>query len=318
MRPLIAVALLLAPVPAIAQAQTTGDETRAALHQLQAEDARLQSLGWKLARANAPFCKAVQPSIGLLLADVQNFARPAAIRKALAIGGDISVAAVAAGSPAESSGLRSGDEVLAIGGKPTAQLPKVPANDYARLEGLHGAIETALAAGGSIAIETAPPRGTLTIAAQPVCRSRFELIDDAGHAGADGSRVRIGRAILGENAEEAQAAALVAHELAHNILSHRARLAVLGRTSGAIRDTEREADRLSVWLVANAGYDPQAAIRFMASWGRLHDKGLFRAPTHDGWRARAALMEAELAKLQAVMAGGAGLPLDWRPHFPAP
>lgn len=323
MRRLLAPALLLTALlsPLPARAQAAEDRMQVQLHRLQAEDARLQSLGWKLARANAPFCASVTPATGLLLADVRNFSRPDPVRRALGIAGDIAVEAVADGSPAQAAGLRAGDEVMAIGGAATSQLPQVPAGDYTRLEGLHAAIEAALAAGGSIAIEVAAPGAgsrSVTIAGQPACRSRFELLDDAGHAGADGSKVRIGRGILAENPGEGEAAGLVAHELAHNILGHRARLAALGRTSLAIRETEREADRLSVWLVANAGYDPQVAVSFMAGWGPRHDKGIFRAPTHDGWRDRVALMQAEAAKLQALLDRGAKLPLDWRPWFLAP
>lgn len=276
----------------------------------------MQSLGWKLAHANAPFCTDVQPAIGLLLGDVRNFARPDPVRRTLGLAGDIAVAAVAEGSPAQRAGLRAGDEVTAIDGALTSSLPAARARDFTRLTALHDALDAVLSAKGSVAIEVAAAGGrriTHTIFAAPVCRSRFELLDDANHAGADGRVVRIGRGILAENADEAQAAALVAHELAHNMLSHRARLAAQGRSNGNIRATEREADRLSVWLIANAGYDPEAAIRFMAAWGQRHDKGLLRRPDHDGWRDRLALMQVELAKIrQSAIA----LPIDWRAHFP--
>jgi len=314
-------ALLLAPLPAAAK----GADWQAAVSQLQAEDARLQSLGWKLARANAPFCAVQQASIGLLLTDMRNFTKPEPIRKALGLRGDIAVEAAAEGSPAQAAGLRAGDEVLGIDGALMAQLPKVRAGDTARLIGLHDAVDAALSAKGNVAITVATTTGatigagrdhiprSITIAALPVCRSRFELVDDANHAGADGKIVRIGRGILAENTGDAEAAALVAHELAHNILSHPARLAAAKRSIAAIRDTEREADRLSVWLIANAGYDPEAALRFMARWGARHDMGLLRHPDHDGWRDRAALMQAELAKVRGAIAAGASLPLDWRP-----
>ncbi len=318
-RHVIALALLLTPMTAGAKA-AQGD-WRIAISQLQAEDSRLQSLGWKLASANAPYCRSVQPAIGLLLGDVMNYAQPAPIRQALGLHGDISVGAVAAGSPADAAGLHAGDEVLAVAGQPMAQLHLALPRDFARLESLHTMIDAALSSKGSVDIEVVTSAGVprrLNIAAQPVCTSRFELIDDGNHAGADGGRVRIGRALLSEQAADAEAAALVAHELAHNILFHRARLAAAGRSNRNIRMTEREADRLAVWLIANAGYYPEAAIRFMIAWGKRHDPPILGAPDHDGWHARVALMQAELAAIRAALAGGAKLPLDWRGRFPSP
>ena len=266
MRCLFALACLLMPVTA----QAAEADWKTALTQLQREDARLQSIGWKLASANAPFCADVQPAIGLLLSDVRNFSNPDPVRRSLELSGDIAVEAAAESSPAQHAGLVAGAEVLSIDGAAMAGLPSVRAPDFTRLAGLHDALDSALASHGSVAIEIAAPDGrrvTHTIAAVPVCRSRFELVDASGHAGADGKVVRIGRGILAQNPDEAQAAALIAHELAHNILRHRVRLAAVGRSNGAIRATEREADRLSVWLLANAAYDPEAAIRFMSGWG---------------------------------------------------
>src|SRR3546814_10543788 len=63
-------------------------------------------------------------------------------------------------------------------------------------------------------------------------------------------------------------AAPIAHELAHNILRHRERLEAkgvnygllsgIGRNVGYFRQTELEADILSVSLLANANYDPRS------------------------------------------------------------
>ena len=56
-----------------------------------------------------------------------------------------------------------------------------------------------------------------------------------------------------------------------------------------MRRTEREADRLMPWLLANAGYDPAAAARFWRQWGKKHDAGLLmvrlrvRGVPSDSW-----------------------------------
>jgi len=147
----------------------------------------------------------------------------------------------------------------------------------------------------------------------PACPSRFELLDSGGRAAADGKRVVIGRKFSGFGLAEDELAAAVAHEFAHNLLAHRAWLKGAGRNSRNIRLTEREADRLMPWLLANAGYDPRAATRFFRKWGPFRDGWIFRAPTHDGWDERAAAVAAEVPKIAALTAAGGAA--DWRARF---
>lgn len=306
-------ALLAAPLQA-----GQGSDVAAALRDLQADDTRLQSIGWRLAHANAPYCADSPLLIGLQLLDARNFADPPAIRGALRIEGDIAVDAVAKDSPAERAGLRAGEEVLAIGDLAMASLPQVPPGDYARLAGLHDRIEQELARAGTVRLKLRGGDGAereIAVTGEPACRSRFEISTSGKRGLAEGSRVVINRDSLAENADDAQAATLVAHELAHNILRHRLRLDASGRSAAAVLATEREADRLAPWLVANAGYDPEGASRFAGIWLRGIDKGLFNAPTHDGWKARLALICGELALIGDAQARHPGGKLDWRPRF---
>lgn len=287
-----------------------------ALATLMAEDARLQSLGWGLARANAPFCADAPPGLGLQLLDAANFRDPPAIRAALGLSGDIAVGAVAAHSPAARAGLRAGEEVLAIDGEPMDALAKAAPGDPLRLASLHQRIEQTLAARGAITL-TLRDR-TVTLTGEPACASRFELALSGRRAVAEGSRVVIGRDALNANPFDAEAAVIVAHELAHNVLRHRVRLEAGGRLTAEVRRTEREADRLAVWLLANAGHDPQAALRLAEGWLRAGDKGLLRAPTHDGWQARRDLMAREVEAVAQARAAQPQGPLDWRARFGQP
>ncbi len=295
-------------MPGVATAQVAQSDPLAALMR---EDARLQALGYRLARANAPLCAAT-PVLGLLLLDAESFAAPARIRAALGLKGDIAVDAVADGSPAALAGLRAGDEVVAIAGAPIPPKAK-GAPDYARLRDLHDRIDTALGARGSVELVLADGR-TLTLNPVPACASRFELLTSGDRALADGARVLISRRALAQTPSEDAAAYLVAHELAHNVLRHKARLSRLGRTVGAIRDTEREADLLALWLMANAGYDPAAAAPFLRVVGPKGLLALIQEPTHDRFETRARKVEAELAVLRATLPGPDGL-RDWRGRF---
>ena len=68
------------------------------------------------------------------------------------------------------------------------------------------------------------------------------------------------------------------------------------------RQTELQADLLSVYLLANAGYPPRAAIDFWNRFGPSKAGGIFRSRSHPHWRDRVATLEAEIAKLETVSA----------------
>ncbi len=290
-------------------------EDRAALVELQREDLRLQTIGWTLSTANAPFCDAA-PAIGLLLQDMASFDAPGRMRAAAGIGGDIAVQAVVPGSPAAHAGLAANDEIVSIGGHAMADLPAARPGTWQRLTGLNDLLEHALDRDGSVAIAWRGADGaahSAAIAGIPACRSRFELLDGGGKAVADGQRVLIGREFAGTDYSDELFAAAVAHELAHNLLHHRKWLKGVGRKQKNIRLTEREADRLMPWLLANAGYDPAAAARFFERWGPRHGGWIFRARTHDGWDERTGFVRAELPQVQALVASEGAA--DWRQHF---
>lgn len=310
---LLAVALALGGQPALAGVA----EDRAALAQLQRDDARLQSIGWRLATGNARFCPDAAPAIGLLLQDMANYRSPERMRRAAGIEGDVAVQALAAGSPAAAAGLAPNDAILAIDGAAMAALPPAKPGDWRRLTGLHDRIDASLANDGQIRLEWR--RGAdgeaqaAAVVGVPTCPGRFELLDRGGKAAADGARVLIGREFAGVDYGEDEFAAAVAHEYAHNLLRHRDWHAEHGRKRKAVRLAEREADRLMPWLLANAGYDPAAAARFFERWGPRHGGWIFRARDHDGWDERRDFVNAELPQIRALLASEGVA--DWQRHF---
>ncbi|MEP7222326.1 MAG: hypothetical protein ABI673_06615 [Novosphingobium sp.] len=284
----------------------------AATHRLQADDGRMQDIAFRLVTANASFCAHQQPTAGLLLLDVRNFSQPDAVRAALNIAGDFAVEAVAAGSPANKTGLKVGEEVVVVADLALASLPAARSGDFARLAKVHDRIDDELARHGALTIGLAGRSDTLP--GVPACRSRFELLTDGDRAVADGARVLISREALARAASVDEAAFLLAHELAHNVLDHRARLDASGRSSAAVRQTEREADRLGLWLMANAGYNPAAAPAFMRRYGPKGLLALVQEPTHDRAPDRARMLEAELAVMASAPVDSAGH-RDWRARF---
>lgn len=318
--PLFRKAVIAVLAPWLAAA-TPVAETSRALAALQADDAHLHTIGWRLVTGNAPFCNDAVPAVGLLLQDMLNYDNPAPVRDAAGITGDIAVQATAAGSPAALADLRPNDEVLAINGDDMAALPAVPPGDYRRLKALHDRIDAALAQQGTVTLtisRAGQPVRDVTLSGVRACPGRFELKTAGRSAQADGDRVILGRGFAAtgkpsDRLEEAELAFVVAHELAHNLLRHRELLDRTGRGMDDIRRTEREADRLGVWLLAGAGYDPGAAGRLMRGWGRRNDPGLFRLPTHDGWDERADLIDAEVARVRAALAATGKA--DWSRQF---
>ena len=304
-----ALALAFTSGPALAVTPSLPPPT--ALQHLRALDARVQSVGWRLVRGNAPFCRQVAPGIGLLLQDLASYVDPEGVLAALKAYGQIAVQAVAEGSPADRARI-DGDFLEAVAGQSVAALPNVKPGDYARLAGLHDRIDAALASNGQV--ELVRYAKTLTIVGEPICVTRFEMLSSGSRAAADGRRVVIGRKLV-ETFPEDELAAALAHELAHNLLGHRARLDASGRAWSKVKRTEREADRLSVWLLANAGYEPEASLRFFARWGPMTDLGPLSSPDHDRWKTRVRKITAEIAAMRAAMAKDPGGAANWARDF---
>jgi hypothetical protein len=306
---------LLVTAPIAAQAPTI-DYTaeRAAIGRFQDADQRLQDIGWQLARGNAPFCPKVVPSIGLQLQDMASYGAPAIARRALRLERDFAVETAARGSPAAASGsFTRNREVVRLESFDPNTWPSEGAMDWRRLVLAHDHIEAMLTEHGGITISFADGEEARAEAVE-VCATRFELLGAGKTAVADGARVVIGIDFPAFAYAEPEFAGVVAHELAHNVLEHDAWLDRNGRSNKNVRRTEREADRLMPWLLANAGYDPAAAVAFWEQWGRKHDSALLSLRTkHDGWDERAAFVAAELPQITALMRREGKA--DWRVHF---
>lgn len=314
MRALVLAAMLAAPLAA-ADAPPAIDYTaeRAAIARYQDANQRLQDAGWRLARANAAFCPQVIPSIGLQVQDMASYGGPDIARAALGLTRDIAVNAAAAGSPAALSGAFARNrEIAALEGFDPNQWPATPPMAWERTTRAHDHIDAMLTEHGGITVAFADGTEARVVPVE-VCATRFDL-DAAGElAFANGKRVLFGMGSPAYGYDEPVFAALVAHELAHNLLGHDAWLDRNGRKSKHVRRTEREADRLVPWLLANAGHDPAAGADFMTRWGKEYDAGLKLRRTHDGWDERADMMAAEVPQVRALMAAEGKA--DWATHF---
>ncbi|MFV0623620.1 M48 family metalloprotease [Sphingomonas sp. ac-8] len=299
---LAALALVTAAAPASADEAT--------FEAIRKVDTALGRIGYRLASANAPLCDRLEPGLGLLLHTPTQYSkalREEAIRY-FRFDGPVGVEAVIPDAPAARAGIQANDTLLAIGPQRFASV------DSAAEANTAAAIKVAAQVAALPPAQTVELRGrrdgadfVRSVTPVPACRTRFEVaIGSQFTAKADGEMVQIGSRFFEEYPEELVAAA-VAHELSHNILNHRRRLEAqgveygmmsgFGRNVRYFRQTELEADILSVSLLANAGYDPNVAVRFWRRFGPSYAGGILRSRSHPAWQDRLATIEKAIADL---------------------
>lgn len=303
--------MFLRSLLALALAATPVDAERAMLAGLQAVDARVTGIGHRLAVAGMAHCMAdARPLPGFLIHTLDQYdpGLRAAARAQFGLDAAPVVLAVAPGSAAERAGLRAGDALVSVEGKPTLSEPARKAS-FARSAAIEALIEQGIAdgrldlllAGGKV-VSVAGDRG---------CPTRFQVVPGrALNASADGTYVQLSTGLVEFVRSDDELALVIAHELAHNILKHRDRLdaqgvsrglfRAFGKNPGRIRATESEADRLALRLMHAAGYDIAVAPGFWDRFGRETDAGIFSDRTHASRKERVAAAEAEIAAIRAA------------------
>lgn len=327
-RTAIPILAFLAAATAPAEPPPPPDVAMQALH---AQDQLVEAVGYRLATANADLCVGAKPNPGFVVQTLEQYDRPyrAAAAQALGLGEWPGVTAVAPDAPAEAAGLRVGDALTAVNDIALPRLIAQPAKgDFGRTEKAQRLLADKFAPGHAVlSIVRAGHALTVDVTALPACPGEFEVVtDNEMNSDADGAHVQISSRMVALTQSDADLAAVLAHELAHNVLRHRMRLDALhvsrgllgqfGRNASLIRQTESEADRLGIYLLARAGYSPAAAMDF---WHRLRASvRTWGDTTHPGWKERLAAMQAETDRIRASGSTGRAiqLPDDLRRLIP--
>ncbi len=260
---LVALSLFATPLP------TSGSTPREeAAHNpypaLRIMDQRVAEIGYRLTRENASWCIEKETKSGVTLANLQDY-------------------------PAKNRALARKAYDIDPGIKDWFVLTVVPGS-----------------AADKAKVRTGQSAENLKIPAfvqhPKFCWAKITVVArDDMYAATDGKNIQISAALIQQTRDDDELAALLAHELAHVVLEHPSALKSK-RSIARVKSTERDADRLSVWLMARAGYDPMAAVRFWTHYGPRRDKGIFNAPTHDNWKNRVARLTSEIAAMQTARA----------------
>lgn len=280
--------------------------------ELRSNDLRVATVMYRLTIANRRFCRDVlAPQPGFALHSLEQYgpADRAEAARSFRLGSHVGVMAVVANSPAARAGLRADDQLISVNGReltPYDTESAVPTN--AAVETAHRSLSAEMEKGEvTLLVTRADGDHSVRFTAEQGCPSSIELEpDNVVNASADGLRVMISAGLLERCATDDELAFVIAHELAHNLLHHAARLAREGIShngllpasqpgTAAMRETEEEADHLGVSLSIAAAYDLRGAVSFLNGL-QMGDSWARSSSTHPAPERRLALLAAAIAE----------------------
>jgi hypothetical protein len=271
--------------PTESESKIRPTETSSTLSLLVARQERVYRVAAPLMVKNAPLCRAqARPLLGFTAKN--RYSYPAelapAVESVLKLDERLRVMQVLEGSGAMRSGIRSGDILLSIQEQP------LPIGAKAEIEAarlIAPLLKNATDISASVLRKGQPVK--LTIPLTTACAFSMEI----GHASqvnayADGRRIMVTRGMLDFLSNDEELAVILAREIAHNVLQHSASLQMTATTArvidallplqpdpaalsgrGGIRPLpaklDQDADRLAMYLLARASYDPAASERTM-------------------------------------------------------
>jgi hypothetical protein len=271
---------------------------------LRQQDETLARVGYRLATSAAPLCEGRGRAAGFVVERASLY--PKGSRGGAGVGALPTVTVVVPGSPAAAAGLKVGDEIAAIGGEAVAAEDPSAPMAYEPTAAVRARLDTALG-GGPVQLTVASParRRVVTLAGAPSCTAEFSVRPGSKiNSYSDGTILQITSGVMASARTDAELAAVVAHELAHNILRHPQRLKAIGRPRAAVRRTEVAAERLSVYLLALAGYSLDEGFALRDRLARKTDWGVLGDGTHPGRKETMALLAGERARIESLRALG--------------
>ena len=293
---------------------------------LLASQDRVYRVAAPLITKNAPLCKSSsRPILGFTAKNKYSYPPELArtVESALKLGDTLQVMQVLEGSGAMRAGLRRGDQLQSLQEQPVprgAQAENEAARVVAPLLKNATEIQVGLLRNGKPI--------TLQVPLTQACAFAIE-IGQAAHvnAYADGRRIMLTQGILDFLNSDDELAALLAREIAHNVQRHAVTMKMAATMSGIIDmllplspdlrsfagsaglrafddKLDQEADRIALYLLARAGYAPEAAQRALQKLAQAYPVSVPNGYTalHPWTDERAALMRSTLAEIRQKQA----------------
>ena len=306
--------LLAAAVVPVSSTYAASDPQAATT--LRAEDLRIARIAYHIAIGARGLCVDPYPVTGLLLHHLAEY-DPAARRIQIAryaLDRGPGVLATVEDSPAARSGLAAGDVLLSVNGKafpdPRTMTVRQRRGSWRKdIDASEALLENALRAGPArLLVLRDHVERDVELNARPGCAARVRLARSSqANAFSDGVHVVVTTRILDFVRSDDELAVVIGHELAHNLLGHKAQLeaqgvsggllAGIGKNASRIRATEEAADRFGLRLAWTGGYDVRAATAFWQRFYARFGSGLRIFATHPGMRTRESLVNETISEL---------------------
>ena len=325
----------------------TESHQAAALDRLREHEARVTVMGYRLAVANAELCAKRGGAPGFTLFQTTQLPRElrGAARQRFAVSDIVSVWVVVPDSPAAKAGLKPGDGVVAINGQrirgadqPTRR--NTWGTSSGEVERLQDRVDRAADRGPMQLLVRGADNVDRTVTFTPEAACDYEVLlapmDDV-NAGADGEDVLVTTGMARYADRDEELALVLGHEMAHNAMRHKERLAAstrLARVGGILASVlvgavtgvgvdfyslaargskqtrltlEREADYVGMYFAARAGYDVSDANAFWRRMGADYPGSTYTRYTHPGSGERALNINATAQEIASKRTSGAPL-----------
>jgi len=300
----------------------TESQQNAALARPREHHQRVSVMGYRLASANAELCPKRGALQGFSVFQTQQLPkelRPAA-RRFYGVTDQVSVFTVVEGAAADKAGLRPGQRLIAINGErlrrddPADARADTRAVSSREVERARDRLDDAFKA-GPVRLRVADTAGEreLTMPADTGCDHQVLLVQsDDVNAGANGEDVALTTGMARYAQIDEELALVLGHEMAHNAMRHKERLAastrlarvggllgsvLIGAATGVSVDLyslaargnkqtrltlEREADYVGMYFAARAGYDVSKALPFWRRLGADYPTSTYTRFSHPG------------------------------------
>ncbi|MGB3797102.1 MAG: M48 family metallopeptidase [Alteraurantiacibacter sp.] len=289
---------------------------------LAAQDLRLARVADAMLIGNNRLCRKSMPVTGIILHSADQYGEGA---DRLFPYGPLAIAAIVPGSAAEVAGLEANDGITAINSQPVSRILPEP-KDHLRETAFFMLADLKENDEVDLTINRSGKELDIVLRAPMGCRALVEVLTTGDFNARSDGRIMQVQYDFALRLSGDQLAVIVAHELAHSVLEHRRRkeaagidnatiLRNIGRNQQVNLQAEIEADRLSVHLLSNAGYDPMIAPELWRSAeGVIAGGGDMPSLIYPSQSARADIVEQEISRFLRLRRGPSwpGHLLRWR------